>query len=104
MNKETRLAVPVWYWVIAVVALLWNLMGCTAFAMEIFAQEEMMESWTEEQKEWARSIPGWIYIVYGLAVTTGVGGSIGLLMRKSWTVALYAVSFVSVIVQMVYTM
>ena len=104
MKQESRSAVPLWYWVIASVALLWNLLGCAFFAIEIFAQEAMMESMTEDQKEWARSIPGWIYFVYGLAVSTGVAGSIGLFMRKGWTIAMFAICLVAVIVQMVYTM
>jgi hypothetical protein len=104
MQHETKSAVPVWYWVIAAVALLWNLLGCAMFAMEILAQEAMMESFTEDQKAWARSIPGWIYLVYGVAVSTGVAGSTGLFLRKGWTVTLFAICLVAVIVQMVYTM
>lgn len=104
MNQEQKTPIPVWYWVVAVIALLWNLLGCTAFLMEIFAQEAMMESWTEKQKDWAHSIPRWIYFVYAIAVTTGVAGSICLLMRKTWSVPLLAISVVAVIVQMVYTM
>jgi hypothetical protein len=63
-----------------------------------------MESWTEDQKQWARSTPGWIYFVFGLAVSTGVAGSIGLFMRKGWTIAMFAIGLVAVIVQMGYTM
>ena len=104
MNEQSKPAVPFWYWVIATLALLWNLMGCAAFGMEVFAQEAMMESMTEEQKEWARAIPGWIFVVYALAVTSGVAGSIGLFMRKRWTVTLFAICLAAVIVQMGYTM
>ena len=104
MNQETKSSVPRWYWVIAAVALLWNLMGCAFFAIEIFAQEAAMESMTQAQKEWARSIPRWIYFVYGVAVTTGVAGSIGLFLRKSWTIATFAICLAAVTVQMVYTM
>ena len=82
MKQETKSAVPVWYWVIATLALLWNLLGCAFFGMEIFAQEAMMESMTADQQEWARSIPGWIYFVYGLAVTTGVAVGVGLLSQR----------------------
>lgn len=103
MNQTTKPPVPRWYCAIAAVALLWNLMGCAMLGVEILAQEAVMEPWTEVQKEWARSIPGWVYFVYGLAVTTGVAGSIGLFMRKGWTVALFATCLVAVIVQMVYT-
>ena len=63
-----------------------------------------MESMTQDQKEWARSIPRWIYFVYGLAVSTGVAGSIGLFLRKGWTIAMFAICLVAVIVQMGYTM
>lgn len=104
MNKQPNLAVPLWYWVIAALALLWNLLGCAFFGMEMFAQEAVMASMAEDQKEWARTIPGWIYFVYGLAVTTGVLGSLGLFLRKNWSVALFAISLAAVLVQMGYTM
>ena len=104
MKQQTKSAVPLWYRVIAAVALLWNLLGCAFFGMELFAQEAVMESMTEPQKEWARSIPGSVYFVYGLAVSTGVAGSIGLFLRKGWTTLMFAICLVAVIVQMVYTM
>jgi hypothetical protein len=104
MEQQTKSAVPRWYWVIAAVALLWNLMGLAAFAVELFAQESAMQSMTEAQKVWARSIPGWIYFIYGVAVITGVAGSIGLFLRKSWTTLLFGICLVAVIIQMIYTM
>ena len=104
MNQRAKSAVPLWYWVIAVLALLWNLMGCASFGIEMFAQEAAMESMTEVQKEWARSIPSWIYVVYFLSVTTGVAGCVGLFLRKGWTIAMFAICLVAVVVQMVYTM
>src|SRR6185295_6158198 len=67
MNQETKSAVPRWYWVIAAVALLWFLMDCVVFGIELFALESFLEDWTKPQKAWARSIPGWIYFVFGLA-------------------------------------
>ena len=103
MHSETKSAVPTWYWVVAIVSLLWSLMGCAAFSMELFAQDAVMESKTEEQHKWTKSIPGWIYVIYAVAVTTGTGGSVGLLMRKRWTVSLNAICLVSVLTQMGYT-
>ncbi len=79
-------------------------MGCVAFSMEIFAQEVMIKDWTDAQKEWAKSIPTWIYFEYAIAVSTGVAGSIGLFLKKSWTVPLFAICVVTVIIQMVYSM
>ena len=104
MNTTTKSAVPGWYWVIAAVALLWNLMGCAAFGMEMFAQEAAMESMTEAQKEWVRSTPGWVYVVYAISVFSGVAGSIGLFLRKGWTILMFSICVVAVIIQMGYTM
>ena len=40
----------IWYWTIAGVALLWNLLGCAFLSMEVFAQEAVTKSMTEDQK------------------------------------------------------
>jgi hypothetical protein len=104
MDEQPKAPVPVWFWVIAVVALLWNIMGCMIMLSEVFAQEAMMESFSEEQKEWTRSTPKWIYVVFAISVGTGVAGSICLLIRKKLSVPLFAISFVAVLIQMVYTM
>ncbi len=104
MNEQTKTSAPIWFWVAAVVALLWNIMGGMIFFTEVFAQESMMESMTEPQKEWARSTPMWIYVVFAIAVITGLAGSVCLLMRKRLAVPLFIVGFVAVVIQMVYTM
>jgi hypothetical protein len=104
VNEHPKPAVPRWHWAIATAALLWNLMGCAIFATEIFAQEAAMKSWTEAQKAWAQSIPSWIYFVYAVAVVSGVAGSIGLFLRKAWSVFLFGISLPAVLIQMVYTM
>jgi hypothetical protein len=96
--------VPMWFWVVAVVALLWNIMGGMIFLTEMFSQEALMEGMTDEQKAWVRSTPSWIYFVFGLSVATGLLGSIGLLLRRNFPVILFSISFVAVLVQMIYTM
>ncbi len=104
MNEQPKASVPAWFWVIAAVSLLWNIMGCMILLSEVFAKEAMMESFSEEQKKWSRSTPSWIYIVFAISVGTGVAGSICLLMRKRLSVPLFTISFVAVLIQMVYTM
>ncbi len=104
MNEGLRVSVPRWFWVSAAVALLWNLMGCMIFLSEVFAKEAMMESFTEEQKDWSRAIPFWIYVVFAFAVVSGVAGSIALFKRHRLAVPCFAASFVAVVVQMGYTM
>jgi hypothetical protein len=104
MNEQTTTSVPKWFWIIAIVALLWNIMGGMIFLTEVFAQESMMETMTEPQKEWVRSTPTWIYIVFAIAVSTGLAGSVFLLLRKRLAVPLFVLGLVAVVIQMAYTM
>jgi hypothetical protein len=60
VNQEIKTVVPFWYWVIAVAALLWNLLGCAAFAMEVFAQEAMMDSMIDSRLDLRRLLSGHI--------------------------------------------
>jgi hypothetical protein len=103
-DTGTPTRVPTWFRVVAVIAVLWNLLGCMTFAAEIFLQEEMLKTMSPEIQEWSRSIPGWIYFVYFLAVGSGTLASIGLVLRKPWCTPLYVISLVSVVIQMGYTM
>ena len=104
MNEQQRVAVPAWFWGIAAISLLWNIIGCAIFLAEFFAQDAMIESMTNEQKQWARSTPSWIYFDFAISVCSGVAGSICLLMRRRLSVTLFSISLVAVLIQMVYTM
>ena len=102
MNDLHGSPVPKWFRTVSVLAVLWNLIGCCMWCMEMFAQDVMTEGMTERQQEWVRSIPIWIYVVYGIAVLTGTLGSVGLLLRRRWSVSVLAISFILVVIQMVY--
>ncbi|MDF1842713.1 MAG: hypothetical protein P1U77_14855 [Rubripirellula sp.] len=104
MSESDRAGVPGWFWLVAGIALLWNLMGCGVLLSEVFAKEAMMESFTEAQKEWSRSTPTWIYLVFAISVITGIAGGVSLLMRKRLAIPLFAISCIAVIIQMTYTM
>lgn len=103
MDQETKPVVPAWYWAVAGVALLWNLLGCAAFGMQLSAPDKMTEGMTEAQQQWRKSLPNWVLFTNGLAVCTGAMGSVALLLRNKWSVSLYAISLVSVLVHGVYT-
>lgn len=55
----------------------------------------------EAQRSIHAATPAWINVVFGLAVTRGVIGSLGLLMRRGWATPLLPGSLVAVIMQMV---
>lgn len=99
----TTSKVPTTFWVIAAIAILWNIMGVFAFATDIMMSPETLATLSPEQQELYASNPAWMKIVYGIATITGLLGAIGLIMRKSWASKLFLVSLIAVILQMGYT-
>lgn len=104
MDEEPPQNIPKWFWVIAVSALIWNLMGFVIFYGETFQQEALIVGFEPDQQEWMRSTPRWIYVVFGLSVGTGILGSLLLLAKKKTSLPLFSVSFIAVLIQMIYTM
>tara|TARA_R110002050_G_scaffold210943_2_gene347069 strand:+ start:406 stop:840 length:435 start_codon:yes stop_codon:yes gene_type:complete len=91
------------FWIIAVLALLWNLIGVYFWALEYFLMtEEMKATIPPEQLELMNSAPSWNMIVYGIAVITGLLASIFLLMRKKLAVSLFAISLIAVLIIQLY--
>ena len=90
------------FWIITVIALLWNLMGIFQFLSSTFMLETIVESLPEEQANLYTNMPSWYTIIFGIATTTGLLGSITMLMRKKITVMLFLISLVGVLIIQLY--
>ncbi len=95
---------PRWYWIVAVLAVLWTLFGVLAFIMDPLTDEAALEQMGEAQRELFEARPNWLFVVYAISVFSGLAGAIGLLMRRSWAVRAFAASLIFVIVQFVYVL
>ncbi len=94
---------PVWFWIIAILALLWNMMGVGAFIAEVMSTpESMAELYTADQLAFIKTYPSWTKIFYGIATLGGFVACVGLLMRKRWALGMFVISFLGVIVQQVH--
>ena len=91
--------IPISFWIISGVGLLWNLVGLYSFYSDLTISAEALDALTDAQRQLYENVPSWIYIVYGIAVVTGTIGCIALLLRKSWAVSVFLVSLIAVIVQ-----
>lgn len=94
---------PTWYWVVSGIAVLWMLLGVVAWVMDLMTDETTVAEFSEAQRQLYAARPQWLFVVYGVAIFSGLAGSIGLLLRKSWASMLFAVSLVAIIVQFGYT-
>lgn len=92
-------AIPKWYRPVTVLALLWNLMGCAAYLADVMVTPEAIAAMPAAQQALYNSRPAWAVAATATAVWGGALGCLGLLMRKSWAVALLAASLAGVVVQ-----
>jgi len=91
------------FWIIAVFALLWNLIGVYLWLYEYFLiTDEVRATLPQEQVEIMASAPIWSMYVYGLAVITGLLASVFLLMRKKLAVAVFLLSLIAVLILQLY--
>lgn len=91
--------VPGWFIAAAVIATLFELIGVSGFVFDILrTPQDIAKLPVDQQLLWART-PRWLYGVYALAVFSGLLGTIGLLMRRAWSVPLLGLSLLTVLVQ-----
>ena len=80
----TSVKPPVWFWVVSIIALVWNLMGVAAYLMDAYMSIEQLEAMSQEMRELYEGRPAWVTAAFAIAVFAGFIGSIGLLLRKKW--------------------
>ena len=90
------------YWIIAIIALIWNAMGVMAYLAQAYMSDEAKALLTEAQRELYDNQPAWYTAAFALAVFGGLLGSLSLLMRKKWAIPLFLISLLGIIAQMVY--
>jgi hypothetical protein len=89
--------------IIGVILLLWGLMGIAAFIMQYRIDLDELARTDPAATRAFAAMPGWVWTVYAIAVSTGTLGAIALLLRKSVAAFLFLISLVGVIVQFSYT-
>ena len=95
---------PVHLWIVGILALLWNLMGCFDYLATQLELESYMSSFSEEQLEYFYGFPAWTVSAWAIAVWIGLVGTIGLLMRRKWSFVAYVVSLAGLAVSSIYTL
>jgi hypothetical protein len=90
---------PTWFKVVAVIALLWNLLGCFAFFSDLRLSPEDLAKLPEAQQALYAARPGWAVAATAVAVFGGVLGSIGLLLGKKWALPVFVLSLLGILVQ-----
>ena len=102
MTNSSTNKPPIWFWIVSVIALIWNAMGVNAYLQQAYNTESYRAMYSEEQLEIASNMPAWVTASFAIAVFAGALASIALLLRKKWASPLWFISLIAVILQMGY--
>jgi hypothetical protein len=89
-------AVPAWYWIAAVAALLFEASGALLFANSLSLDPATLPL---DQRAIFDATPQWMTIAWGVAIGAGLIGALGLLLRKRFAEMALLVSLIAVAVQ-----
>jgi len=90
------------FWIIGIVALIWNLMGVFAYLKQAYLTEEDLMAMPVAEQALYQNIPAWVTGAYAIAVFGGALGCILLLLRKKLAGSLFLISLVGIVLQMSY--
>lgn len=102
MNAITT-ARPWTFWIIAFVALLWNLIGLAMFVIHLRLTPEMIAAMPAAQQQVYASSPAWLDIPFAVAVVCGVLASVCLMLGRRAAAPLFMFSLLGVVAQTIGT-
>lgn len=92
-------ASPKWFKGLAVAGLLWNLLGCLAFAADLRLTPEDVARLPEAHQALYAARPAWALAATAIAVIGGALGCTGMLFGKRWAFPLLVLSLLGILVQ-----
>ena len=94
MNKA-----PLWFMVLAAVALLWNLAGLLAVVADMRLSAADLAALPPREQAMAAARPGWSVLASVVAVVGGTLGCLGLLARRRWALWVLYASVAGIVLQ-----
>jgi hypothetical protein len=90
---------PTWYLPVVIIALLWNLIGCAAYLMDVTLTPEAVAAMSPDQQALYAARPAWAVAAYAIAVWGGALGCVGLIMNTRWAKSALLASLLGLIAQ-----
>lgn len=100
--EHEKTKIPMWFWLVSIFFLLWNIMGVFSFLAHTFISNEALAELPLNERELYGEYPLWTTIVFAIAVFTGIIGAIGLVMKKKWSKMAFVISLLAIIPQMIH--
>ena len=98
-----RVKPPGWFWIVAGLLVLWGLAACGSYAMHMGYNPDDPANPAYDRQLY-KSIPGWVNVVYAVAVGTVLAGALALAIKAKEAAFLFAISLIAVMVQFGWTL
>jgi hypothetical protein len=97
INSNWSAKPGVWFSIVAILSLLWNIVGAMQFVNSITATEASMSGamMSPEQISVITALPSWVTFVFGVGVVTSLVGSVLMYLRHRFAMATLSVSFLA---------
>ena len=89
---------PVWFRILAVVAVLWNLIGVWSYLGHV-GLVPPMQPMTPEQQTLSAMVPGWVVGSFAIAVFSALLASLAMLFGRALARPLFLLSLVCIVAQ-----
>jgi hypothetical protein len=96
----TKVKPPMWFWIVSVLAFVWNIMGVIAYLGQAYMPIEDLEKMSQAERLLFESQPAWVTGAFAIAVWGGTLGCLLLLLRKTWARPILLLSLVGIIAQL----
>ncbi len=104
MTENSTNKPPVWFWIVSVVALIWNGMGVMAYLGQAYMSDDALAAFPEAEQALYANVPAWATAAFAIAVWGGLLGCLALLLRKKWAKPVLLLSLIGIVVQMIYNL
>lgn len=92
--------IPTWFWVVSILALVWNLMGVMAYIAQVTLTPEALAAMAEAERTLYENTPAWVNGAFAIAVWGGALGCLLLLLKKAVALIVLIISLLAILVQM----
>jgi len=90
------------FWIISVIALLWNLAGVYAYLSQAYMSTEVIATLSEPEQMYYNNVAAWATASFATSVFAGALGGLTLLFRKKIAYTLLFISLIAVLIQATY--
>lgn len=98
MEAAAQSKLPVYFWIVAILALLWNAMGAIDYTMTQTHNEAYLAGLTDEQRAFVDTFPAWAVTGWAFGVWGAFTGSLLLLLRSRHAVTAFILSLLGLTV------